>query len=38
MVPTAIIARSALPQNQNGKIDRRMLADEYQTMFQDKAT
>lgn len=35
MVPAAIIARDALPQNQNGKIDRRLLADEYQTLFQD---
>jgi acyl-CoA ligase (AMP-forming) (exosortase A-associated) len=35
MVPSAIIARDALPHNQNGKIDRRLLADEYQTLFQD---
>jgi acyl-CoA ligase (AMP-forming) (exosortase A-associated) len=38
MVPAAIIARSDLPHNQNGKIDRRMLADEYQSMFQDGST
>jgi len=38
MVPSAIIARSALPHNQNGKIDRRMLAHEYESMFQDKST
>ncbi len=38
MVPTAIIARSSLPHNQNGKIDRRLLADEYQSIFQDAST
>jgi acyl-CoA ligase (AMP-forming) (exosortase A-associated) len=38
MVPTAIIVRSALPQNQNGKIDRRTLANEYQRMFEDEPT
>ncbi len=37
MVPTAIIARSNLPHNQNGKIDRRMLADEYKNMFQNES-
>ncbi len=37
MVPTAIIARSTLPHNQNGKIDRRMLADEYQNMFHNES-
>ena len=35
MVPAAIIAREALPHNQNGKLDRRLLADEYRTLFQD---
>lgn len=35
MVPSAIIVRDALPHNQNGKIDRRLLADEYRTLFQD---
>ena len=35
MVPTAIIVRSHLPHNQNGKIDRCMLAEEYRTIFQD---
>jgi acyl-CoA ligase (AMP-forming) (exosortase A-associated) len=35
MVPAAVIARNSLPQNQNGKIDRRLLADEYRNRFQD---
>jgi acyl-CoA ligase (AMP-forming) (exosortase A-associated) len=34
MVPAIIVARSALPHNQNGKIDRRALAEEYQGIFQ----
>jgi acyl-CoA ligase (AMP-forming) (exosortase A-associated) len=34
MVPTAVVARDTLPQNQNGKIDRRLLAEEYQNLFQ----
>jgi len=38
MVPTAIIARTALPHNQNGKIDRRMLAEEYGGLFQETST
>jgi acyl-CoA ligase (AMP-forming) (exosortase A-associated) len=37
MVPTVIIARSSLPHNQNGKIDRRLLAQEYQGIFEDPA-
>ena len=36
MVPTEIIERTALPHNQNGKIDRRALADEYQDLFRDE--
>ena len=35
MVPLAVIVRDSLPHNQNGKIDRRALADEYRTIFQD---
>jgi acyl-CoA ligase (AMP-forming) (exosortase A-associated) len=38
MVPSAVIARSALPHNQNGKIDRRMLADEYRSIFEDASS
>jgi len=38
MVPQVIIARDALPHNQNGKIDRRALVDEYQNTFQDEST
>ncbi|NND66676.1 MAG: acyl-CoA ligase (AMP-forming), exosortase A system-associated [Halioglobus sp.] len=33
MVPLKAIARDALPQNQNGKIDRRALAQEYRDIF-----
>jgi acyl-CoA ligase (AMP-forming) (exosortase A-associated) len=38
MVPAAIVARTSLPHNQNGKIDRRLLAEEYQSMFQDPSS
>jgi acyl-CoA ligase (AMP-forming) (exosortase A-associated) len=36
MVPLAVIVRASLPHNQNGKIDRRALVDEYRTIFQDE--
>jgi len=35
MVPLAVLGRSALPHNQNGKIDLRALAEEYRDIFQD---
>jgi len=35
MVPAKIVARELLPQNQNGKIDRRALSEEYQNLFQE---
>lgn len=38
MVPMAVIVRDSLPHNQNGKIDRRTLVDEYHTLFQDEAS
>ena len=34
MVPLAIIERSDLPRNPNGKIDRKQLATEFAAMFQ----
>lgn len=37
MVPQAVIVLDSLPHNQNGKIDRRTLTDEYQTTFQEVA-
>tara|TARA_R110001592_G_scaffold126336_1_gene337462 strand:- start:85514 stop:87115 length:1602 start_codon:yes stop_codon:yes gene_type:complete len=38
MVPLDVIVRDILPHNQNGKIDRRALVDEYRTLFQDEST
>jgi acyl-coenzyme A synthetase/AMP-(fatty) acid ligase len=35
MVPAEVIERAALPHNQNGKIDRRALAEEYRDLFRD---
>lgn len=35
MVPARVVVRSALPHNQNGKIDRRSLAEEYRHSFED---
>ena len=34
MIPSIIVARSALPHNQNGKIDRRTVLEEYRDIFQ----
>lgn len=38
MVPAAIIVRASLPQNQNGKIDRRALAEEYANSFLEESS
>ncbi|MEM9253862.1 MAG: acyl-CoA ligase (AMP-forming), exosortase A system-associated [Pseudomonadota bacterium] len=35
MIPLQVIVKAALPLNQNGKIDRRNLAEEYHQLFQD---
>jgi acyl-CoA synthetase (AMP-forming)/AMP-acid ligase II len=34
MVPLEVVIRDVLPHNQNGKIDRRSLSNEYQDSFQ----
>jgi acyl-CoA ligase (AMP-forming) (exosortase A-associated) len=36
MVPNRVMARIALPHNQNGKIDRRALAEEYHDIFRNE--
>jgi acyl-CoA ligase (AMP-forming) (exosortase A-associated) len=35
MVPQRIVAREVLPRNPNGKIDRKLLANEYVSIFVD---
>jgi acyl-CoA synthetase (AMP-forming)/AMP-acid ligase II len=37
MQPREIVVREALPHNQNGKIDRRRLAEEYAGRFEGQA-
>jgi acyl-CoA ligase (AMP-forming) (exosortase A-associated) len=37
MVPTTVIVLDTLPHNQNGKIDRRVLTDEYQELYRDES-
>jgi acyl-coenzyme A synthetase/AMP-(fatty) acid ligase len=38
MVPTLVSVQDTLPHNANGKIDRRRLFEQYQTMFQDDSS
>lgn len=38
MVPAEIVARESLPRNPNGKIDRKSLAAEAATMFEEPAS
>jgi acyl-CoA ligase (AMP-forming) (exosortase A-associated) len=35
MLPTQLVIRDTLPRNQNGKIDRKSLAQEYARLFND---
>lgn len=37
MVPARIVIRDEMPQNQNGKLDRRLLAEQYQDSFTETA-
>ena len=34
MIPQKLILKESLPKNQNGKIDRRLLSTEFETVFQ----
>lgn len=38
MLPLAVIVRDSLPHNQNGKIDRRALVDEYHSLFREESS
>lgn len=38
MVPGQVVVRGALPHNQNGKIDRRALTQEYAHIFEEPGT
>lgn len=38
MVPQAVVIRESLPRNQNGKIDRKSLAQQYRELFQESAS
>ena len=35
MLPQAVLIRESLPRNQNGKIDRKSLSQEYRDLFQE---
>ena len=35
MLPQAVLIRDSLPRNQNGKIDRKSLAQQYRELFQE---
>lgn len=37
MIPQSIIVREVMPHNQNGKIDRRALVEQYQHTFQESS-